>query len=344
MKILLRKCVITIFLTLFSLLQVSGSFSSEQRMHDPVRLKVLLLPFLSFAPFFIGEEEKYFASQGLQVEFVKMTSSEAAIPALAQGDLDITGGNLRISSLNAMARDGRIKFVADKGYIALTSCPYYAFIARRILVETGKLKTSAQLKGMRISLSHGMATSEGYFIEKLLEGAGLTIRDVEIVNVPAAVQSEAMQKGTIDLAVGGEPWVTRMVHSGHGVLWMPVHQVVPDFQHDAIVYGPNLLNRNPDAGKRFMIAYLKSVRQYNQGKTKRNLEVISKQTGLDEEFLRKTCWPALRDNGQITIESVLRYQTWAMEKGFLNKEIPPNQFWDSRFIEHANSVLSSMTK
>jgi len=75
-----------------------------------------------------------------------------------------------------------------------------------------------------------------------------------------------------------------------------------------------------------MIAYLKSMRQYNQGKTERNLKILAKYTGLDQELLKICCWPSLRNNGQINIESMIDFQQWALKKGYLDKEIPPNQF------------------
>ena len=93
-----------------------------------------------------------------------------------------------------------------------------------------------------------------------------------------------------------------------------------------------------------MVAYLKAVRQYNQGKTERNLEIMSKHTGLDKELLKKACWSSFRDNGQINIKSVVDFQRWALNKDFLDKVAQPNQFWDPSFIEYANKVLDSAKK
>lgn len=344
MKTYSPKYPLSFLLVLALLLQATGSFGIEQHQQEPIKLRVLVLPFISYSPFFIANDEGYFADQGLKIEFVRMATSEAAIPALASGDLDILGQELRISSLNAMARNMKISFVADKGQIPSDSCFYYIFIARSTLVKNGELKTPAQLKGRRISLASGLGTSHGYFMEKMLNSAGLKFGDVEIVVVPAAVQSEAMQKGLIDLAVGGEPWATRFLESGHGVLWRTVQEFIPHFTYDVVSYGPNLLQKNPEAGKRFMVAYLKAVRQYNQGKTERNLEIISKNTGFDRELLKRACWPPIRSDGKIDIKSVLNFQSWAVMNGHLDKEIPPNQFWDPSFIEYANQVLGSATK
>ena len=71
---------------------------------EPVKLKVLVAPFLGYAPFFIAMEEGYFAEQGLEIEFVKMGGTIEAIPALAQGKLDVLSGDISIGILNAIAR------------------------------------------------------------------------------------------------------------------------------------------------------------------------------------------------------------------------------------------------
>jgi NitT/TauT family transport system substrate-binding protein len=308
----------------------------------PVTLRVLLLPFLSYAPFLIAEEEGYFAQQGLQVEFVKLIRTDDAIPALVQGKLDVAAGPVSVGILNAMLRGAKIKFVADKGYVAPEGCAYFGLIARRALVEGGELERPTQLQGRRLDVNR--VSLEGYYVEKLLKTVGLTINDVEIVDVPPPVESEALEKGTIDLAAMSEPWLTRTLQAEHGVLWMPAQQVIPDFQFAFILYGPILLEKNPDIGKRFMVAYLKAVRQYNQGKTERNLEILAEHTGLDRELLNQACWLPMRNDGRIYVQSVFDFQAWAVEKGFLDSKVTEEQFWDASFVEHANQVLNRPTR
>jgi len=63
----------------------------EQTQPAPVTLKVVILPYLSEAPLFIAEEG-YFAEQALDIEFVELKRSAEAVPALAQGDLDVIAG------------------------------------------------------------------------------------------------------------------------------------------------------------------------------------------------------------------------------------------------------------
>ena len=62
-----------------------------------------------------------------------------------------------------------------------------------------------------------------------------------------------------------------------------------------------------------MVAYLKAVRQYNEGKTGRSLDIVAKATGLERELLTEACWPRLRDDGRTNIESILDFQSWAVD-------------------------------
>jgi NitT/TauT family transport system substrate-binding protein len=301
---------------------------------------VVLLPYLGFAPFFIAQEEGYFVEQGLEIEFVKLDSAEEAIPLLAGGKLDVLSGTISPGLLNAVARGAAVKIVAGKGYLASTGCAYFAALARRALVADGQLDGPIQLQGRPFALDDP-ASFDGYATERLLNMMGQTLDGIEIVAVPPPVMPEALEAGTIDFAMAVEPWVTRILQSGHAAVWMPVQQAIPDYQIAFNMYGPTLLEENRDAGRRFTVAYLKAVRQFNQGKTERNLEILAKHTELDKELLLDACWPSFHNDGAINMQGLLEFQEWALEKDYLDSPVTEEQMWDPSFIEYATDVLGT---
>jgi NitT/TauT family transport system substrate-binding protein len=290
------------------------------------------------APLFIAQEEGFYAEQGLDVEFSELYTVEA-IPALGQGKIDVAAGLIPVNVLNSMARGTDIKIVADRGYLDPKTCAADALVARRQLVEDGELESPAQMKGLRASVERSSA--EEYLVEKLLGTVDLTLADLETVQIPIPSELEALGDGSVDIVPTSEPWVTRMSQAGFGVAWMPFQEVIPDFQYLVVYYGPSLMQENLDAGRRFMVAYLKAVRQYNQGKTERNLAILAQYTGLDRELLREACWPTMRDDGQINVESIVEFQAWAVEKGYLDMQVSKEDFWDPSFVEYANGTLGS---
>ncbi len=88
-----------------------------------------------------------------------------------------------------------------------------------------------------------------------------------------------------------------------------------------------------------MVAYLKGVRQYNEGKTERNKELMVAFTGLEPELIEQLCWPTFRNDLLINTQSVLDFQDWAIEKGLLDTKVTVEQFWDPSFAEYALSVV-----
>ena len=79
------------------------------------RIKLGVLPVLGAAPVFMANEAGFFREEGLDVEFVTIQGAGAAVPAMANGDLDLVFGNY-VSFFAAQANATvSVKFVAD-GY------------------------------------------------------------------------------------------------------------------------------------------------------------------------------------------------------------------------------------
>jgi NitT/TauT family transport system substrate-binding protein len=115
--------------------------------------------------------------------------------------------------------------------------------------------------------------------------------------------------------------------------------VIPGSGYTMMWYGPSILEENPEVGNRFMVAYLKGVRQFNEGKTDRNVEILAKYAELEEDLVRDSCWVTINGDGQINIDSVFNFQEWALGNELLDHIIPAEQFWDSSFIDYALEEL-----
>jgi NitT/TauT family transport system substrate-binding protein len=243
---------------------------------------------------------------------------------------------------NAIARGAEIRVVADKVQNGGPDDDYIAFLARRSLVESSALADLKNLKGLRIR--YQPATVSQYYTEALLEKACVACEGIRPLTTPNTLMPDAFARGAVDIAAMVEPWITTAVRGGHAVIWKSVGNVLPNLQVAIIAFGPRLLKKDPGVGVRFMTAYLKAVRQYRQGKTARNLEILRKATGLDLELLRETNWACMRDDGRPNIESLMDFQRWAKKRKFLDAEVESGHFWEPRFTDEANRILGASGK
>jgi NitT/TauT family transport system substrate-binding protein len=338
MNRLLKKFFLPVLLSILVVCLPVIVYGEEQQTLKPITLKVFLAPFLSFGPYFIAEEEGFFVEQGIHVEFVRV-SEAMALQAVAPGEIDVWAGIYTAGYLNAIRRGADIRVVADKGHFAPGGCPSFGLLAGKDIAESANQADQQLMKGRRFDVL--LNTFEEYFLDRLLSQVGLKPDEIEKIIVPPPAQMDALAKRRIDFMVTTEPWLTRIIRSGHGVLWRQVQEIISDFDYAFVRYGPSLLKKNPEAGRRFMVAYLQGVRQYNQGKTARNLEIMSKYTRLDKDLLREACWPQIRNDGQINPQSKLDFQDWAVAKGLLDSKMPIEKMWEPRFMEYANTVLKS---
>lgn len=328
-----------ILILLSILLQACGAAGSQsEATPEPVKLKVIVLPYVSYAPFFIAQDDGYFSEQGLEVEFIRLDKTAEAIPALAQGQVDVAAGLMEVSTLNAIAKGSKIKYVADKGYIPPDHCTFTGWVARKDLITSGALEDLSNLAGKKIAASP--TSSAEYALDLLLKDVGLTSADVELLDMPPPARHEGLSSGSVEISAAAEPWITQAVSAGIGESWIPWESYMPNFIISIIMYGPNLLEKNPDAGNRFMLAYLNAVQQYNEGKTDHNVEIVAKYTQLPPEAVKATCWIAIEPDGLIDTQQVLDFQEWALAKGYIEERISVEQFWDRKFVDYAQEKVN----
>jgi NitT/TauT family transport system substrate-binding protein len=306
---------------------------------EPVTVKVVTLPFITFAPYYIGVEEGYYAKYGIDVELVNMTVQEEILPALSSGQVDVSSGLLSAGMFNAIDRGAEIVITADKGIVDPDGCVNWSILGRSDLIESGALDSPDQLAGLTVNIVP--ATWLEYYLHVVLESGGLTLDDIEKVNISSPAVPDALNTQQIDVAVNSEPWVTILANSGHlPVLALP-QEVLSDESGAVMLYGPTLLGENHEVGVRFMAGYLESVAQYSEGKTEGNLDIIQTFTELDRGLLDAMCWPAINPTGEVSVGGVDEFQDFAVARGYQDAVVSADDYYDGSYLTEAAALLEA---
>ena len=292
--------------------------------------------FLTTAPIYIAEEEGYFADERIKLEFSEPPRSSAQIiPLLERGDIDLLASGLSAAFYSAVLQGSRSRMVADRGHASPAGCDYDGLIVRRGLFK-GTVPTAKDLQGKRFSGSG--ASSAGYIVDKYLRSLGLTNADIDLVRLGETVETQALRAGSIDGMHVAEPNLSSLVAEGHKLI-APARVYAPQTHYAIVVFGPSLTVTRRDVGQRFMKAYLRGVRQFNEGLTDRNVEIMARRTHVAADKLRKVCLPTINPDGAINFPSMLDFQEWLVAGGNLTRVLGPEAGTDMSFARNAAKEL-----
>jgi NitT/TauT family transport system substrate-binding protein len=284
------------------------------------KVRISFSPLLSWGPIMIANAEGFFRDEGIEIEYVTTLSSQEELVALVTGDIDVMPGPMHASFLSAIAQGAKIKIVAGQGDLAKDGCTYFGIVRKRSSAPPSKMR--------RVRASNDGLTR--FITARMLQSAGVDIKHLEVMKLPDAVLARSLESGSIDAAAASEPSLTRLKSAG--TMWLAAEKVLPDFQWGTIAFGERLLSGDRDTGARFLRAYRRGVLQYQQGKTARNVAIISKETGEAPRIIRDACWLPFRSDLRVRWESVDEFQAWASKEGIMERTLSRGQTMDSGFL------------
>lgn len=297
----------------------------------------------SDAGMFIGVDKGYFKHEGLELSFERFGVGADQMAMLGAGRLDIASGAPSPTLFNAITRGLPLVVVADKGSLR-RGFGFNAFVVRKALVDGGQFKTLGDLRGRVLASASptSIVNFENYLI---LKKGGLTPKDVTTEYVEFADQPAAMANGKIDAAVMVEPFATAAEARGVGKIVMPLDQILPDFQTAVIYYNTQWARRHMQESRRWMVAYVKALRYYNESLRNRQVRedvitIMSAHTPIkDRAVWERMIWPGLSPDGAVTVRTILDYERWLVNQHLISEFVPPSRFVDVSYAQYAVSVL-----
>jgi len=299
---------------------------------------------VSDAGIYIADRKGYFKQEGLAIELTFFSTAANMIAPLGAGQLDVGGGTVAAGLYNAAARDIGIKIVADKGSIR-PGYNYSTLVIRKDLADSGRYKSLKDLKGLKIGVSAN-GTGNAATLYSALKLVGLAWSDIQSVQLGFPQQFAALQNKGIDGAILNEPLLSLGMHQGFIVKDARDAEIYPDHQNAVLLYGAPFTDRQPQAAQKFMRAYLRGVRDYNDAlkdghlagpNAEEIIKILIDYTDLkDAAVYRETSPSALDPDGKVNVASLRKDRGFFKEEKLIEKaDITADSMLDMHFAEQA---------
>lgn len=315
-------------------LSACGENGGGEDDNSTVTVGVASLPI--FAPVFIADERGYFEDRGLDVELETVQTGQDAIPLVSSGQLDVVAAGFSAGVFSGLDAGLEFKIVGSMGVSAGDEFSPAHLIVSSSHIDDGEVADAGDLAGMEIGVAGGEGGTAAYLASLALGEGGLSLEDVELVNVANPDMPAALENGSIDAAIMSAPFSEMALENGSGEsVWFPPEGT----SGTGLMYGEHFLEE--EEAQLFFDALVEASEEL-QGDARyeqENLEIIAEATGQQVEDLEEiplyTWLPDLAPQA----EQLSSMEIVWIESGALDYESPlnPEDYIDSSYADNASS-------
>lgn len=245
-------------------------------------LKIGIVTWLGYGPFYIAQEKGFFKENGLDVELERIEGDVERRAAIASGNLD--GIALTLDSMIVL----RSNNVPVRTVMAIDSSN-----GGDGIVAVEGIRTIEDLKGKEIAFPSGLPSH--FFLYSVLKEHGMQMSDIKPVIMDADQAGAAFASGKIDAAVTWEPWLSKAREIGRG------HVLVNSRDHpgeieDVLYIRDDVLSKRPKDVESFIKAWYKAV-DFAMANPEEAKAIMARSFGLPEEKVTAIL-PGIRYEGK----------------------------------------------
>jgi NitT/TauT family transport system substrate-binding protein len=147
-------------------------------------------------PMYLAKEKGFFKDEGVDVEISVMEDQAQRTAAMTKGEID---GYIDTADLLVTTRANNVPAISVMQID-------FSDGADGIIV-TSNIKKAQDLKGKKIAVQRNFVGES--FLIYYLQQNGMTVSDVEMVDMESGAAGSAFAAGSIDAAVTFEPWLSK---------------------------------------------------------------------------------------------------------------------------------------
>jgi NitT/TauT family transport system substrate-binding protein len=336
-------------LAFLGVVAAAGLYTLASGAQTNTTVKVASAGIASDIGFFIADKKGYFRDEGLDVQLTQMANSPQMIAPLGMGQLDVGAGTVAAGLYNAVSQNIAIRVVADKGSMR-KGYGFSGLMVRKDLVDSGRFKSYKDLKGMKLAVGTFGSANASAMNEALKKG-GLKWSDAsEIVALQFPQHIVAFQNKAIDAGMTNEPTATQAAQNGFAVRIAGNDEIYPEQQTAVVLYSEIFARTRPQLALKFMRAYIKAVREYNDAlrdgriagpNAEEVISILTADTFIKDPVIHRSITPAAIDpDGRLSLAGLRNDLVFFKEQKLIeDPKITVERIIDTSFVDKAAQEL-----
>jgi NitT/TauT family transport system substrate-binding protein len=233
-------------------------------------IKIAILTWVGYGPFFVAKDQKFFEKYGLDAEILKIEDAAPRRTALAKQDVQFS-----ISTLDWLAIE------AAQGLPATCVLKLDDSYGADGILSSREITKVSDLRGQSIAVEKGSPSH--FFLLSLMKEEKLSPQDVQMLFTPTAGDAAtAFTAGRAKAAVTWEPYLSTSAKQAPNAHVLTTSREKPGLLLDLLVANNEYAKTNPDAVSGVIKAWFDAVEFWKANTTQANA-VIAKGLGVSEQ-------------------------------------------------------------
>ena len=313
-----------LFMIVAGIALLAGSALAQGGAAEPLEpretVRIAYVPITKFGTLYVAAERGIFDAYGLDVQIDRVASGTEAIAFLEQGQIDVGGIAIVVSLWNGWDQGLDLRVIAPGGLEPFEGSPTKLMLRADLQDEIAEI---ADLRGRTVAVAGGPGSGGEYLAAKALERGGLTIFDVNLVNVGNPDMPLSFESGAIDAGILGAPFADQAAAGGFAVPF--AEDLTPGLMTVAFVGSGRFVEERPEAARRFVLALLEAARlmQGDELFGRENLDAfLTYLPGSTEEGLQSGAPVVYDPNQEIPVDGLADVERVHRENGRTAYETP----------------------
>jgi NitT/TauT family transport system substrate-binding protein len=276
------------------------------------KLKVGVLKMAALTDPWIAKQEGMFEKNGLDVELVEFKAGGEAVAAQQSGDVDIIL-SIPGTAFTAIERGFDLKAIFQNETAQMEG-PDSGSMQ---VLKDSPINAVKDLKGKKVAVS-ALHSQNTVAVQQLVKAAGLSLDDVQLIEMPFPSQADALKSKQVDAVVTVDPYTTQLTTSGVGkVIAWPNVETIPGQPLGAWFAKSGFVEKNPQVIEAFTTS-LKEAIDYLLADPARAKQKVAEYTGLDPALVEQMPlidwnYEVNKQNWQAVVDMMV--ESGEMEKG-----------------------------